>query len=236
MSSRLIRVRMIFSKSLSLVLLCALVSVVACQQAQAQSGRRSSPVRREPLPSSTSATPSPTETPATPSTKKVEGSKLNVVVTYYTENSIIQPEKALSVFDSFVRGLKKSTELNITTEKAMNRKSAVVRASAEQETFVIWLRFQPDLRDPDHPEMSSYDNDNLILNYIVFAPITARVKADGRIYCQCRQRNTTDINSGRAPKAARKKIAKEMPVVYTLEDMGSEAARRVLEAFEVSVH
>lgn len=236
MSSKKVFESLVISKRLSLVLLCTLLLVVACHVAQAQSGRRSSPVRREPPASPAPAAPSTTtETPANPATKKVEGSKLNVMVTYYMEDSNIQPEKALSVFDTFVRRLKDSKDLNITTEKAMNRKSAVVRASAEKETFVVWLRFQPDLRDPNHPEMSSYDSDNLILNYIVFAPITARIKADGRLYCQCRQRSVSDINSGRAPKAARKQIAKDMPVVYTLDDMGRDAARRVLDAFEVSV-
>ncbi len=222
----------IFSKGLGLTLFCAFVAGVAGHAVQAQSGRRSAPVRRESSSPSQPATPSTSETPASATTKKAETTKLNLVVTYYMEASQIQPEKALTVFDSFVRRLKDSTELNVTTEKAMNRKSAVVRASSEKETYVVWLRFQPDLRVQDRPEMG-FNADNIITNYVVLAPLNARVKADGRIYCQCRPRSSTDINSGRSPKPARKKIAADMPVVYTLEETGREAANRVIEAFEL---
>ena len=206
-------------------ILCALVVILAgYQPAQAQAGRRAAPRKDPPA-----TAPAPEQSPADPSASKPEASKLSLLVTYNLTSGFVVPEIAFSIIDGFIKRLKDSPALTVDIERDMNRRRAIERAAAGRETYVIWVFVQPDVREPDRPkDIGPIKSGNLVVNYTVFAPVTARVKTAGRVYCLCHRKALSESGT-----EATQQATLSVPVEYTLEQSGRAAADRVIEAFEL---
>jgi hypothetical protein len=160
--------------SLSFVIIFALSPVSI---ATAQSGRRA------PKAPTTSATPPavPDPTPVAPVTKEAPKPTLRLVVgieKYYSFSSV-----PLSTYDGVLRSCAQRLDEppSVSVERVqhpMSRNEITKRAKEEKIAYVVWLRVRED-------EMSSSPTgtpNNAYIEYMVFAPITAKLVASGATY------------------------------------------------------
>lgn len=63
-------------------------------------------------------------------------------------------------------------------ERDFSRGEAIKAAKAEKEVHVVWLQLRGDRNGAD----SSTNGSDLIIEYVVFAPVTAKIVASGRTY------------------------------------------------------
>jgi len=138
---------------------------------QAQSGRK----HAKPAP----AAPVPTPTPeATPSPKKAdkEPEMLFYVAANRQDSFSTLP---FSYYDAVVRGcvdrLRAGTSGGVdATDKSVNRGEAIKKAKSESSSYVVLLTLKLDTM------ARSYDD--LVLEFVVFAPSTAKVMITGNSY------------------------------------------------------
>ncbi len=229
-----------FLKCLLTLAICALVIVAAgqLQYAQAQSGRSKRQERIDPPP------PPPVPSPATAasdaSQSQLSGAspavKFNFIIFNYVESNIIPPSIARVIFDAFMRRLSASSAIKIAPAfgRDMNRRDAMERAKTETKNHVIWLRLQPDTPDPDSRRVGAVDFDDIVINYVVFAPGTAEIETQGRVYYQHLYERSVGIGSARSSTRGRQpQQARHLLVAYTLEQASREAADHVMAAFKI---
>ncbi|HEV7682632.1 MAG TPA: hypothetical protein VGO68_10955 [Pyrinomonadaceae bacterium] len=165
-----------FSRLLSLgfVIIFALFSVSI---ATAQSGRRA------PKSPATSATPPPLPdpTPTAPVTKEEPKPTLRLVVGIEKYDSF--SSVSLSTYDGVLRSCAQrlaeppsvSVEL---VQRPMSRNEVTKRAKEEKISYVVWLR----VREDEMSSSTSGTPNNAYIEYLVFAPITAKLVASGATY------------------------------------------------------
>ena len=101
-------------------------------------------------------------------------------------------------------------------ERSMSRGDAISRAKAEKDSYVVLLRIREDT-------MSSRQRgttNNAYIEYIVFAPVTAKIETSGSTYPQ--QRNRSIILDSRIPS---------VDGDYYLNKAARDAADRILSKF-----
>lgn len=189
----------------------ALISMTAT----AQSGRR--------LPKPT-PTPAPTPQPV-PATKPVEKPKpalklivgaeqlgfMNGLPSYLTD----------SVLKACAERLDSAPSVEVTvSHHDVGRGEAVKTAKAEKEAFVVWLQLGSDRMGYG----GQTEINDLYLQYVVFAPMTAKVAANGRTYPQGYGRGGVIVGPGRLPGG-------NLPYIeQALKQAARTAAERILDA------
>ena len=163
----------------------AVVFLLSCASTDmAQSGRR---VRKSPPPAAEAA-PEPTPT-ATPASSEKPKPRFTFLVGLDRHDGFANiPLYAYDgVLRSLVDRLDDSPVVQVSgTQSDMSRGDAVQKAKAEKEGYVVWLQLRADTMNSN--TRNSGNLDNIIIEYWVFAPTTAKVTTFGRTYTQS-QRN-----------------------------------------------
>ena len=185
---------------------------------QAQSGRRQ--VKTAP------AAPVPTPTPeATPVPKKVEkDSELLFFVGADRHDSY--STLPLGYHDAALRGcaerLGKGSSANVeVTDKSLNRSDAIKKAKSESGSYVVQLSLTLDSM------ARSYDD--LVLEYVVFAPGTAKVVTSGHSYLNGRRAGPVVV--GPPGGTTNSGIFRE----ELIKQAGEDAGDRILKALHLDV-
>jgi hypothetical protein len=194
----------------------ALLVLALCAWAvQAQSGRKhTKPVAAEPVPT---PTPEPTPLP-----KKPEKELLFYVGADRHESYATLP---LSYHDAALHGcidrLRAGSSANIDfTDRSFPRGDAIKKAKSETAVFVVYLSLTFDSM------ARSYDD--LVLEFIVFEPQTAKVVANGRSYLTGAR--TGPIIVGPNTRGTSALFREEL-----IKRAGEDAAARILKALHLDV-
>src|ERR1700694_420882 len=171
------------AQCLSALLCCALVILVVGNVAQAQSGR----VPRQ-KGASPPALPAPPEVTAKPAVTKSQRPvySLAIVNSVNSARAVVWTSMALEELGD---RLKESPTVTVTQKKEeMSRKQAIALAKTKKEDYIVWIQFDVDPSmgrlDPggESPIVAGLNPGCLVINYTVFAPGTAAVKAQDRVY------------------------------------------------------
>jgi hypothetical protein len=137
---------------------------------QAQSGRR----RTTPAP----AAPVPTPTPdPTPKPKQESKSELGFIVGIDQSDSFnsLPLTYYSTVLNACADELRHNSSATVDTASQLTRSEAIKKAKSEKTTYVVYLRFTG-------ISMSNSSNQEAELEFIVYAPTTAKVATSGRSY------------------------------------------------------
>ena len=196
--------------------LCAAVVLSCCLVGQAQSGRRSPKPLSPPTPTApTATTTTPSKESETPTPEKPPLKQRTVIAGMDAQSTAyyIQPYYADAVMRGFTAKFNTMSSIKLTIETSMRRKQAVERAKKETETFVVLLQLATDNMGGSVGDVSP---ENLIVAYLVFSPVTGKVKDQGRVYI----------------RPSRSIIGQRLPTARTVDaqlmEAGREAATRVI--------
>lgn len=214
----------------SLLALCAALSMLMCVAvAEGQSGRT---VRRNPSPSPPAENPTPTPTPVNTSTTPARR-EFTFNVARYVQGPTVTVESSLA-FNSFIERLGKSLAVEVVpVRKDMTRKEAIERAKSEESenAYVVWLRVEIDTPDMERADAGMPLNPGcLYVSYTVYSPRTAKIKAQGKVYQRGYASNSCLARTG-SPIPRRE--PPHLPSGYRIQMAGSDAADRVLQAFNL---
>ena len=163
----------------------AVVFVLSCASTDmAQSGRRARRSTSAPI-----STPEPTPTPAANTSSEKPKPQLTFLVGLdrYDGFSNIPGYAYESVLRSLTGRLADAPSVHVGgSQSEMSRSNAVQKAKGEKEAYVVWLQLQSDTMNSN--TRNSGNLDNIIIEYWVFAPTTAKVATFGHTYTQS-QRN-----------------------------------------------
>jgi hypothetical protein len=193
---------------LLLIALCAL-------SVQAQSGRR----QTKPAP----AAPVPTPTPEpTPVPKKEEKEELLFFIGADRNSSYAS--YPYSYYDAVLRGCaqrlraRSSASVDVT-DRDLSRGEAIKKAKSETKSYVVLLTLSLDSL------ARSYDD--LILEFVVFSPGTAKVVTTGRSYQNANRKGPIIVG----PTSRGSGLYREQ----LLQQAGEDAGERILKALHLSV-
>ncbi len=196
-------------------LLFLIVFLLCASSAIAQSGRRTNKP-------TASATPAPEPTPAVKS-KPVEKTDLAIIlglerdvfsgISYY-DNVVLQ---------SCADRLKHASVTVDVSDRDLNRGDAVKRAKASKDAFVVLLK----IRSDTSIENPTPDPNDLSIEYVVFAPTTAKVVTSGHSYPGNVRKGgvSVPVNPGRSNSA--------IYLQQLLKQAAQDAAERILNALHV---
>lgn len=199
----------------------ALLIALCCAAAYAQSGRRQTkPPPAAPIPT---PTPEPTPIPATP--KKDDD--LTVILVAPGDVGGNWANYPTSFNDAARDGcadrLAKRTSATIdVAQREMTRGEAITRAKADKFTYVVLITLVV-----DRMSASNSNNPELEVDYVVFAPSTAKVLASGRTYENSARKGPLSIPRSRGTTIPT--IREEM-----LRRAGEDAADRILKVLNIS--
>src|SRR5829696_230485 len=196
-----------------IIALCAL----SFQPAQAQSGRR----RTTPPP----AAPVPTPTPEPTPTPKKSDKEDELVFFLGADRNFSLSNLPYSYYDAVLRGcaerLRAGSSAGVdVTDKDLGRGDAIKRAKSETKSFVVYMKL-----DFDNMARS---NDDLVLEYIVFAPVTAKMVTSGRSYMRGRRAGPVVVGP---PTSRSGGLYRE----EWLRRMGEEVGDRIIKAMHLNV-
>lgn len=200
-------------RNLAAVLIIALCAL----SVQAQSGRR----KTVPPPAAPIPTPTPEPTP-TPKKSDNDNELLFLLgADRYSSNLNIP----FSYYDAVLRGCGDrlragSSAIVDVAGKDLSRGDAIKRAKSETKSYVIYMTLTADTM--------GRRADELILEYIVFAPVTAKIVTSGRSYMTGRRAGSVIIQPPNTRDGA---IYRE----ETLRRMGEDAGDRILKAMHLNV-
>jgi hypothetical protein len=189
-----------------LALVCGLSAV-------AQSGRRTKT-------SPPAAVPEPVESP-TP-TKAVEKPKpaLTLIVGMQREDFGPNMANLDVVLQAVCDRLNDNSAIQVEpVRRNINRGDAIGRAKAEKEAYVVFLEIETESTTAVAVRVT-----DIALQYSVFSPITAKLKAFGRTYPQAGRTRGVVVNPGRTG----------VYTDYQLQQAGRHAAEKILKAFDLS--
>ena len=192
----------------------ALVFVLSCASTDlAQSGRRA----QKPTPAPVS-TPEPTPTPNASSEKPKPRLTFLVGLDRHDGFSDIPSYAYEGVLRSLTARLGDAPLVQVGGRQSeMSRSNAIQKAKAEKEAYVVWLQLRADTTGSN-----TQNSLNIIIEYWVFAPTTAKVTTFGRTYTEA-QRNKGILS----PRTAS---------IYDdryLNHAAQEAADRILAHFQI---
>jgi hypothetical protein len=194
----------------------AVVFVLGCVSTDlAQSGRRVQKSAPAPV-----STPEPTPTPKAPAEKPKPRLTFLVGLDSHAGFANIPFYAYDGVLQSLTDRLSDAPSVHVGgTQTGMSRGEAIQKAKAEKEAYVVWLELEVDTMNPNR---NTRDLDNIIIEYMVFAPTTAKIATSGRTYSQT-QRNKGILN----PRTSG---------IYgdrNLNQAAREAAERILSHFRL---
>jgi len=192
------------------------VLVVCALSAQAQSGRHQ--VKPPPV------APVPTPTPeATPIPKKQVKNDLAFFVG--ADRDSTYASFPFTYYDAVLQGcasrLRAGSSADVeVSDHDVSRGEAIKKAKAETKSYVVWLNLTVDTM------ARSYDD--LVLEYIVYAPETAKVVTNGRSYLTGRRAGSVvvDPNPRRTSGLYREELLKRA---------GEEVGDRIIKSLHLDV-
>lgn len=200
-------------RSFATILLLALCAV----SVQAQSGRRQvKPAPSAPIPSST---PEPTPTPKT--------AKKNELLFFIgADRSSSYSTLPFSYYDAVLHGCASrlsagsSADVDVS-DHSVNRAEAIKKAKGETKSYVVWLNLTLDTM------ARSYDD--LVVEFIVYAPETAKVVTNGRSYLKGQRAGpiVVDPTGGRSTGGLYRE--------ELLKRAGEDTGDRILKALHLDV-
>jgi len=202
-----------------LLVFCLVVLAVCAVAVQAQSGRR----KITPPPAAPVPTPTPEPTPA-PTPEKKE-SELGFIIgsdsfgTYETLPLTYYEAVMVGCADRLRTG--SSAHVSIAREN-MSRGDAIKKAKAQTTTYVILMKL---VLDPMYAK--SYND--LEVEYVAFAPQTAKVVTSGRTFLNVNRRGPVVVGPTRRDQTSA--LYREQ----LLKQAGEDAAARILKALNLSV-
>ena len=216
-----------------LIVLLILLQLVLCAagQAQAQSGRRAKGGAPPPPAPKPVSTPAENEKGSSKAAAESEAQRWPLIVTAdeHTFESVYAPANASNmILNGVVERLKKSAAFTIRVEKEMGRGRASDLAKEQLEAYLVWLHF-----GSDTVSARRHDEPDYYVDYVVFAPATAKVKTEGKIYLRPYRRNASvgGVPIGIPLPQTDSRAAWES----ALKQAGSEAAERIMGEFDVIV-
>lgn len=201
----------------------ALLIALCCAAAYSQSGRR----QTKPPPAAPVPTPTPEPTPIPASTKKDDD--LTVILVASGDRASTFSNYPLS-FDAAARNgcadrLSKRTSASVdVAEREITRGEAITRAKADKFTYVVLITLIEDRMSASGSSNSNYPQ--LEVDYVVFAPSTAKVLTSGRTYENSARKGPLSIPRGRGTNVPM--IREEM-----LRRAGEDAAERILKVLNI---
>lgn len=194
----------------ALIALCAL-------SVQAQSGRR----RTTPPPAAPVPTPTPEPTP-TPKKSDKEDELLFFLGADRNSSFYNLP---YTYFDAVLRGCAEklragSSAIVDVTDKDLTRGDAIKRAKSETKSYVVYLTLTV--------EGTASSSDEIVLEFIVLAPTTAKKVTGGRSYMSGQRAGPVVV--GPPTNSNNVYIREEM-----LRRMGEDAGERIIKAMHLDV-
>jgi len=195
-----------------------LVLALCILSAHAQSGRRhAKPAPAEPVPT---PTPEPTPTP-----KKVD--KDSQLLFYVgADRNDTYSAFPFTYYDAVVRGcvdrLRSGSSAGVdVTDRSLSRGEAIKKAKSDSNRYVVLLTLKLDSM------ARSYDD--VTLEFVVFAPETAKVMTTGNSYPNAARAGRVIVGPGTSSTSAlyREKL---------LERAGEDAGERILKALHLDVN
>ena len=201
-----------------LLIVCAISILCLSQAALAQSGRRQ--VRRD-SPSPAAPVEAKTEREVTPTpAKPAPVASLIVGGDRFGSSLMMLSSYVDTAVDACVERLRKARSLAVTAGGNMTRKEAIDQAKKEKDAHVVWLEMRVE---------GDRDMADVVIEYSVFMPQSAKVKTHGRVYLDGTQRGNGRIGVG-VPSVTRR-----LPLQYLVQEGGRSVADRVLDKFHVSL-
>ncbi len=195
-----------------------LVIALAVWSVQAQSGRK----HTKPAPVAEVPTPTPEPTPAPKKTEKV--SELLFYVGADRTDSYVMLSYAY--YDWVIRGcadrLRAGSSAGVDiTDQSFSRGEAIKKAKSETKSYVVLLNLKYD-------NMARTDTE-LILEYIVFAPGTAKIVTQGHSYLNANRAGPIVVGPrSRGPNS-------DLYRQQVLTRAGEDAGNRILKALHLDV-
>lgn len=194
-----------------------LIIVLCALSIQAQSGRR----KTTPPPAAPIPTPTPEPTP-TPKKESDNDNELLFLLGADRYNSNVNIP--FSYYDAVLRGcgdrLRAGSSAGVDVAgKDLSRGDAIKRAKSETKSYVIYITLNADTM--------GRRADELLLEYIVFAPVTAKIVTSGRTYMTGRRAGPVVVQPPRTRDGV-------LYVEETLRRMGEEAGERILKAMHLN--
>jgi hypothetical protein len=160
----------------SLAFSFALIVALGCAAtAAAQSGRRAPKSSPAPV-----AAPTPEPTPAAIALEQPKQVLQFVIgIDRYDSFSSISIASYNAALRSCANQLDEPASVSVeTVERSLSRGEATNRAKAEKKAYVVWLR----IREDDMSSSPTGTSNNVYIEYMVLAPITAKVVSSGSAY------------------------------------------------------
>lgn len=218
--------RVLFKRPAATALCCLLIFFTG-SRVQAQSGRR---VPKRP-PASTNTTPQPETKPATtPPVVKADDASLSFYVCLGQHDSFanIPFYYFETIRNVFIQRLEQASSAKVTTGPETPRGGAIKRAKAEASAYIVLLQLEVDTFDPRDSNNGIIDPSKLYIRYTVYAPVTGKVKLEGRTYQQQYRVGRGGVGLP-SPKQTNTSYSD-----YLLKEAARDAANHVLEEFHVS--
>jgi len=195
-----------------------LVLALCVWPVHAQSGRKH--VKTAP------AAPVPTPTPEPTPTQKKADKQSELLLYVGTDRYDSFSTLPFSYYDAAVRGcvdrLRTGSSASVDVgDKSMNRGEAIKKAKSDTGTYVVLLTLKLDSM------ARSYDD--LVLEFVVFAPETAKVMTSGNSYPNATRTGPVVVGPGSTSTSGlyREKL---------LERAGEDAGNRILKALHLDVN
>jgi hypothetical protein len=208
------------AKGIYRLFLLAGVVVFTAFVVQAQSGRRQ--------PRSTPAAPIPTPTPEPTPTPKRENDEPGISFLVGMDRRDAFASYPFTFYDAVLRGcsdrLRASSSAKVSVIGELSRGEALKKAKEESTAYIVLLQ----LTQQSMGSASSNNYDQLEIEYVVFAPVTAKIAASGRSYPNSNRKGPLIIGpSGRGTNNA---IYAEQLLRYA----GEDAADRILKSMHLT--
>ena len=203
-----------------LLVVCFAVLAVCAVTVQAQSGRRQ--------PKAPPAAPVPTPTPEPTPTPKSEKENENELGFIIGSDSFGTYEVLpLNYYEAAMRGcadrLRSGSSAHVTVaQDNMSRGDAIKKAKGETKTYVVLMKLVLD-------RMYAKSYDDLEVEFVVFAPQTAKVVTSGRTYLNVNRSGpivTAPTRRGTTSALYREQLLKRA---------GEDAGERILKALNLNV-
>ena len=194
-----------------------LILALCALSVQAQSGRR----RTVPPP----AAPIPTPTPEPTPTPKKSDKENELLFFLGADRNFSYANLPYSYYDAVLRGcgdrLRSGSSGSVDmTNKDLGRGDAIKRAKSEKNTYVVYMTLTLD--------SMARSADEIVLEYIVFAPVTAKVVTNGRSYMAGRRSGPVVVGP---PTGSTGGLFREA----LLQRMGEDAGDRILKAMHLNL-